>query len=94
MPFRKIEVLGQMKAENADLIKDSSVSTLGPTSSERMPRRVERSEINGGIFDSEGCCFFQSGPSSRAHGGRFSDVGEISTFLRVVRTVKDIDVKF
>ena len=39
LPFRKIEVLGQMKAENAGLIKDSSVSWLAPTSSE-SPQHV------------------------------------------------------
>ena len=51
------------------------------------PPQERAKRVNGGIFDSEGCCFFQSGPSSRGHGGRFSEIVEINIFLIPDQTV-------
>ena len=86
-------------------LRSLPTSSERPTSSEGTPlpsagaseaSQTEESldSVNGGIFDSEGCCFFQSGPSSRAHGGRFSEIRDFGTFLTGDQTIKASNFKF
>ena len=69
----------------AGLIKDSSVSTLGPTSSEGTPlppAGAERSEVNGGIFRFRRVLFFSvRAVISRAWGPIFRKSGNLYILL-------------